>query len=93
MLQAADHGTELGGAFEALRRETALPVRLFAYPFGGPHDETTLEIPRRAGFLAACTVSPTPVTSESNPLELPRLEAKPWAPAEFAEILDRLMAD
>lgn len=47
------------------------PVTTFAYPHGA-HDAGTVALTREAGFRAACTTTPAPVTRRSDALALPR---------------------
>lgn len=49
------------------------PVSSLAYPYGAC-DQLTTEVARLVGFTLACTVDPDPVTSDSDPLRLPRFE-------------------
>jgi peptidoglycan/xylan/chitin deacetylase (PgdA/CDA1 family) len=66
---------ELGGCKEELEGRLGHPVRLFAYPNGGPADynlEVMQEV-RRAGFQLACTMLFGANTAAINPYELRRV--------------------
>jgi peptidoglycan/xylan/chitin deacetylase (PgdA/CDA1 family) len=57
----------------ALERLLETPVHLFSYPYGD-FDAATLAIIREAGYRAAVTVQPKPLSMAVNPLLLPRFE-------------------
>ena len=52
------------------------PVRTLAYPYGACDFRTT-RIAEQLGFAVACSVDPDPVTSDCDPLRLPRFEVGP----------------
>ena len=51
------------------------PVRSLAFPYGAC-DLRTTRIAEQLGFAVACSVDPDPVTSDSDPLRLPRFEVR-----------------
>ena len=59
-----------------LERLLDRPVRSLAYPYGAC-DFATTEIAQELGFTVACTVDGDPVTSDSDPLRLPRFDVGP----------------
>ena len=48
------------------------PVRGFSYPHGS-YTKATADAVRAAGFAYACVAAPTPLTSATDPFELPRI--------------------
>jgi peptidoglycan/xylan/chitin deacetylase (PgdA/CDA1 family) len=70
---------EIGESKRILERETAAPVRLFAYPNGKPIKDYTaahVRAVRSAGFVAACSTAAGSATGTSDPFQLPRFT--PW---------------
>ena len=72
-LPAADLINEVDGSLADLEELGLNSDRLFCYPFGAV-DAAAEERLRNAGAGAAFTVSAGIVTSNSNPLRLPRIE-------------------
>jgi peptidoglycan/xylan/chitin deacetylase (PgdA/CDA1 family)/GT2 family glycosyltransferase len=66
------------------------PVQALAYPYGDC-DLRTTSIAEQLGFAVACSVDPDPVTSDSDPLRLPRFEVSPDIDG-FEFRLERLLA-
>jgi peptidoglycan/xylan/chitin deacetylase (PgdA/CDA1 family)/SAM-dependent methyltransferase len=79
-----DEANESRRALEALLDR---PVRAFAYPFGACSDET-VDAVRGAGFDAAVTCRDAGVSSGSDPLMLPRIEAPRAGSSAFGAWLE-----
>lgn len=60
-----------------LRDVVGNPIDDFSYPHGD-FTEETIEVVRAAGFETACTVHSGPVTRDSSPFDLPRLQVWNW---------------
>ena len=78
---------EVMGSIRTLAEVTGTATRSFAYPFGGATTSELLRLLRRAGIRVACTVDPAPITVDSDPLFLPRLEVGDWDEHQFQETL------
>jgi peptidoglycan/xylan/chitin deacetylase (PgdA/CDA1 family)/glycosyltransferase involved in cell wall biosynthesis len=85
-VQAAD----LRGSKSRLERLLEKPVTTLAYPYGAC-DLATTQIAERTGFDVGCTVEGEALTSDSDPLRLPRVEASAARLAEFELQLQRLL--
>jgi peptidoglycan/xylan/chitin deacetylase (PgdA/CDA1 family) len=90
-LPAEEQMSEIATNVRELRRATGGSVRSFAYPFGGPFDGETVAILREVGIDVACALGAGPVTSRSDPLELPRTEIGDWNGREFEARLNALL--
>jgi peptidoglycan/xylan/chitin deacetylase (PgdA/CDA1 family) len=66
---------EVSGSRAELESALDLPVTTFAYPFGDTSPEVEAAV-ARAGFLAACTVTPGRNRAACNPMALKRIEVK-----------------
>jgi peptidoglycan/xylan/chitin deacetylase (PgdA/CDA1 family) len=64
---------ELASNRADLQQLLGVTVDTLAYPYGAC-DLRTTEIAGEVGFALACSVDPDPVTADSDPLRLPRLE-------------------
>ena len=82
---------ELAGSRGDLERLLGRPVDLLAYPYGACDLATTL-IAGEAGFAVACTVEGDPVTGDSDPLRLPRIEIGVGGRERFAARIERALA-
>jgi peptidoglycan/xylan/chitin deacetylase (PgdA/CDA1 family) len=67
------------------------PIRSFAYPFGGPAARDASRVFDELGIEAAVTVETAPVTSESDPLAMPRVAVGDWSETEFAARISELL--
>ena len=86
-VQAAD----LRDSKSNLERLLEKPVTALAYPYGAC-DLATTQIAETADFVVACTVEGEALTSDSDPLRLPRVEAPAGPLAGFELQLQRLIA-
>jgi peptidoglycan/xylan/chitin deacetylase (PgdA/CDA1 family) len=59
------------------------PVTSFSYPHGS-YAPSTVEAVRASSFTSACSSTPAPVGSKSDPLQLPRVEVRNWDATTFA---------
>lgn len=86
-----DARIEIAGSKAALEGILGQPVRYFAYPNGKAgldFDERHIAMVREAGFAAAFSTAPGPVSPSDNLYALPR--ARPWDASTFFYML-RLM--
>jgi peptidoglycan/xylan/chitin deacetylase (PgdA/CDA1 family)/glycosyltransferase involved in cell wall biosynthesis len=70
---------------------TGSTVQALAYPYGGC-DVDTAASAEAAGFTIACSVDPDPVTVESDPLRLPRLQVQGEDTHALQHMLERAFA-
>ena len=82
---------ELRRSKESLEALLGRPVAAFAYPFG-EYDSAVVDEARDAAYLLAVTVHRGIVTSDSNPMLLPRVEASNASSEELAAILNGLFS-
>ena len=86
-LPAAEAEAEIRGSREELERALGVPVRLFAYPFGGTSPELRTLV-RRAGFRAARGIQPGRNRPATDPFDLRWLEVcGTYSLARFAATL------
>ena len=87
-LPDADAMAEIAGSKAALEAILDRPVRYFAYPNGKTgldFDERHVAMVRDAGFAAAFSTAPGPVTEADNMFTLPR--SRPWDTSTFFYML------
>jgi peptidoglycan/xylan/chitin deacetylase (PgdA/CDA1 family) len=87
-LPDADAMAEIAGSKAALEAILGRPVRYFAYPNGKTgldFDERHVAMVRDAGFAAAFSTAPGPVTEADNVFTLPR--SRPWDTSTFFYML------
>jgi peptidoglycan/xylan/chitin deacetylase (PgdA/CDA1 family) len=58
------------------------PVVCFSYPYGH-NSPLTMDLVREAGFRAACSTRAGALSSRSDPLDLPRVQALDWGRGEL----------
>lgn len=89
-LTDADLELALQRGRDDIERAAGVPMRLFAYPFGRT-DARVSEAVARAGYVAAFTGVPGPVTARTDRFQVPRWEPGPLDERAFvAEIAVRL---
>jgi peptidoglycan/xylan/chitin deacetylase (PgdA/CDA1 family) len=66
------------------------PVTSLSYPYGAC-DLTTADIAREVGFELACTVESEPVTQDSDPLRIPRMEVRRQTASRLHGLLQRAL--
>jgi peptidoglycan/xylan/chitin deacetylase (PgdA/CDA1 family) len=82
---------EIQGSRQELEAIVAAPVTTFSYPHGN-FSQVTTRLVEEAGLMVACTTRSHPVTSSSDLLEVPRVQALDWDAATFRRELDRRLA-
>jgi len=87
--QARMHGLSMCKA--ELGRLLGTTVDMLAYPNGACDLATTLTA-EEAGFTVACTLDPDPVTADSDPLRLPRVQVLADDVESLRWLLDRTIA-
>jgi peptidoglycan/xylan/chitin deacetylase (PgdA/CDA1 family) len=89
-LSDADLARAVERGRDDLEAAAGVAMRLFAYPYGRT-DNRVSEAVERAGYAAAFTGVPAPVTRRTRPYQVPRWEPGPLdGPAFVAEIAIRL---
>jgi len=85
-----DQRCEIVQSKRELERMTSKPVTSFAYPFGGPTDQTpdTIQIIRQAGFSSACVNFGGSVRRGDDPFRLNRILARDWTPAQLQQRIE-----
>ena len=88
-----------GGAVDGDRRAVVIPwsscskrpVRLFAYPYGGPDafSTVTTQMVRNAGYEVGCTATGGLANGGCDPLHIPRNVVGDWDPDTFKRWLNR----
>jgi peptidoglycan/xylan/chitin deacetylase (PgdA/CDA1 family) len=81
-LDEAGMAQEIVGSVRACAAIAGSSVDMLAYPYGA-HDERVVRVVARAGLRYALTTTPAPVTSDSNPLALPRFGLPNCSAAEL----------
>lgn len=84
-LPRGEQQRELSSSKGRLEELLSRPVELFSYP-NGSFSDTTVELVQECGYLGACSSRPDVVTSQSDPLALPRL----W-PGDTPDEVSRMM--
>jgi glycosyltransferase involved in cell wall biosynthesis/peptidoglycan/xylan/chitin deacetylase (PgdA/CDA1 family) len=82
-LSIEEQRMELMENIKAIRNTTDSDVHSFSYPFGGFFTDDTKRLLSEAGIRVACIIGAEPVTKESDPLALPRLDVENWDIREF----------
>jgi peptidoglycan/xylan/chitin deacetylase (PgdA/CDA1 family) len=89
-LSDADLALAVARGRDDIESAAGVTIRLFAYPYGRT-DERVSEAVARAGYAAAFTGVPGPVTGRTRPYQVPRWEPGPLDERAFvAEIAIRL---
>jgi peptidoglycan/xylan/chitin deacetylase (PgdA/CDA1 family) len=86
-LTPEDQYQEIVGSVKVIHRLTSQPVDVFAYPHG-LFDETSIQIVRDAGLLAACTVDGRSIETGQDLYQLPRCYVGDWNIKEFRDNIE-----
>ena len=86
-----ERANELAASRADLQGILGRSVDLLAYPYGDC-DVVTTQIAGEAGFAIACSVEGDPVTADSDPLRLPRIEIGAGGLERFAARIEALLA-
>ena len=85
---------EIETSKKSLEEILGQPVTSFSYPFGTRQDYTSASVDaaRAASFEIACSNFESPVTAETDRLQIPRFIVRDWDAAEFTQRLSEWLA-
>ena len=87
VVSGAEAVEEIAGSARRLVAETGIPIDLFSYPYGRPHQitEENREIVRNAGFVCCPSAYGGTVAKGNDPFRICRTPISPWhtSPYQF----------
>lgn len=87
VVSGAEAVEEIGGSARRLVAETGIPIDLFSYPYGRPHQitEENRKIVRKAGFVCCPSAYGGTVVKGNDPFRIRRTPISPWhiSPYQF----------
>ena len=87
VISGAEAEEEIGGSARRLVAETGIPIDLFSYPYGRPHQitEENRKIVRKTGFVCCPSAYGGTVSKGNDPFHICRTPISPWhiSPYQF----------